>query len=143
MQKGLLSNKKSIQEKSMSLQNEIAKMSEALSLDVSTAENELMKKLRKNIREGGSSIKDNLAKLNEELIDIDELQEKLDGLTNQFHIKYDDFKQKINETEEGITNLQTELETTSNEVKTNTAERIRIAESISSVKRDLDIISEQ
>ena len=41
------------------------------------------------------------------------------------------------------TNLQTELETTSNEVKTNTAERIRIAESISSVKRDLDIISEQ
>ena len=35
------------------------------------------------------------------------------------------------------------LETTSNEVKTNTAERIRIAESISSVKRDLDILSEQ
>ena len=60
---------------------------------------------------GVSSIKDNLAKLNEELIDNDELQEKLDGLTNQFHIKYDDFKQKINETEEGITNLQTELET--------------------------------
>ena len=40
-------------------------------------------------------------------------------------------------------NLQTELVTTGNEVKTNTAERIRIAESISSVKRDLDIISEQ
>ena len=45
--------------------------------------------------------------------------------------------------EEEITNLQTELETTGNEVKTNTAERIRIAESISSVKRDLDIKSEQ
>ena len=29
---------------------------------------------------------------------------------------------KINETEEGITNLQTELETTDDEVKTNTAE---------------------
>ena len=71
-----------------------------------------MNKLRKDIREGDSSIKDNLAKLNEELIDNDELQEKLDGLTNQFHIKYDEFKQKINETEEGITNLQTELETT-------------------------------
>ena len=39
--------------------------------------------------------------------------------------------------------LQTELETTDNEVKTNTAERIRIAESISNVKRVLDIISEQ
>ena len=141
LQKGLLS--KSIQEKSMSLQNEITKMSEALSLDVSTAENEIMKKLRKNIREGVSSIKDNLANLNEELIDNDELQEKLDGLTNQFHIKYDDFKQKINETEEGITNLQTELETTGNEVKTNTAERIRIAESISSIKRDVDTLSEQ
>ena len=37
----------------------------------------------------------------------------------------------------------TELETTGDEVKTNTAERIRIAESISSVKRDLDIPSEQ
>ena len=86
----------------MSLQNEIAKMSEALSLNVSTAENEIMKKLRKDIREGVNSIKDNLAKLNEELIDNDELQEKLDGLINQFHIKYDDFKQKINETEEGI-----------------------------------------
>ena len=98
---------------------------------------------RKDIRVGVSSIKDNLAKLNEELIDNDELQEKLDGLTNQFHIKYDDFKQKINETEEGITNLQTELETTGDEVKTNTAERIRIAESISRVKRDLDILSEQ
>ena len=35
------------------------------------------------------------------------------------------------------------FETTGNEVKTNTAERIRIAESISNVKRDLDIISEQ
>ena len=127
----------------MSLQNELTKMSEALSLNVSTAENEIMKKLRKDIREGVSSIKDNLAKLNEELIDNDELQEKLDGLTNQFHIKYDDFKQKINETEDGITNLQTELETTGDEVKTNTAERIRIAESISSVKRDLDTLSEQ
>ena len=123
----------------MSLQNEIAKMSEALSLNVSTTENEIIKKLRKDIRVGVSSIKDNLAKLNEELIDNDELQEKLDGLIDQFHIKYDDFKQKINvikhETEEGITNLQTELETTGNEVKTNTAERIRIAESISSVKK--------
>ena len=39
-----------------------------------------MKKLRKDIRVGVSSIKDNLAKLNEELIDNDELQEKLDGL---------------------------------------------------------------
>ena len=94
MQQSLLSNRKSIQEKSMSLQNEIAKMSEALSLDMSTTENEIMKKLRKDIREGVSSIKDNLAKLNEELIDNDELQEKLDDLTNQCHIKYDDFKQK-------------------------------------------------
>ena len=118
-------------------------MSEALSLNVSTTENEIMKKLRKDIRVGVSSIKDNLAKLNEELIDNDERQEKLDGLTNQFHIKYDDFKQKINETEEGITILQTELQTTGNEVKTNTVERIRIAESISSVKRDLDILSSQ
>ena len=110
----LLSNRKSIQENSMSQQNEIAKMSEALSLNVSTTENEIMKKLRKDIQVGVSSIKDNLAKLNEELISNDELQEKLDGLTNQFHIKYDDFKQKMNvikhETEEGITNLQTELE---------------------------------
>ena len=141
LHKGLLSNRKSIQEKSMPLQNGIAKMSEALSLDVSTAENEIMKK--KNIREGVSSIKDNLAKLNEELIDNDELQVKLDELTNQFHIKYDDFKQKIIETEEGIAGLQTELETTGNEVKTITAERIRIAESISSAKRDLDILSSQ
>ena len=39
--------------------------------------------------------------------------------------------------------MHTELETTGNEVKTHTAERIRIVESISSVKRDLDIISEQ
>ena len=120
----------------MSLQNEIAKMNEALSLNVSTTENKIMKKLRKDIRVGVSSIKDNLAKLNEELIDNDELQEKLDGLTN--HIKYNDFKQKINiikyETEEGITNLQTELKTTGDEVKTNTGERIRIAESISRVK---------
>ena len=61
-------------------------------------------------------------------------RKKLNDLNNQFHIKYDDFKQKIIETEEGITNLQTELETTGDEVKTNTAERIRIAESISSVK---------
>ena len=147
LQQSLLSNRKSIQEKSMSLQNEIAKMSEALSLDVSTTENEIMKKLRKDIRVGVSSIKDNLAKLNDELIDNNELQEKLDGLTNQFHVMYDDFKQKMNEikheTEEGIANMQTALETTVNEVKTNTAERIRIAESISSVKRDLDIISEQ
>ena len=59
----------------MSLQNEIAKMSEALSLDVSTTENEIMKKIRNDIREGVSSIKDKLAKLNEELIDNDELQE--------------------------------------------------------------------
>ena len=107
LRQSLLSNKKSIQEKSMSLQNEIAKMSQALSLNVSTTENGIMKKLRKDIRVGVSSIKDNLAKLNEELIYNDELQEKLDGLTNQFHIKYDDFKQKINKTEEGITNLQT------------------------------------
>ena len=143
----LLSNRKSIQEKSMSLQNKIAKMSEALSVNMSTTENEIMKKLRKDIRVGVSSIKDNLVKLNEELIDNDELQEKLDGLTSQFHIKYDDFKQKINETEEGITKLQTELETTGDEkkqkTKTNKAERIRIAESISSVKRNLDILSEQ
>ena len=76
MRQSLLSNRKSIQEKSMSLQNEIAKMSEDLSLDVSTSENEIMKKLRKNIREGVSSIKDNLAKLNEELTDNDELQVK-------------------------------------------------------------------
>ena len=90
---------------------------------MSTAENEIMKKLRKYIREGVSSIKDNLAKLNEELIHDDELQVKLDELSNQFYIKYDDFKQKINvikqETEEGIAGLQTELETTGNEVKTN------------------------
>ena len=98
LQKGLLSNRKSIQEKSIYLQNEIGKMSEALSLNVSTTENEIMKKLRKDIRAGVSSIKDYLAKLNEELIDNDELKEKLDGLNNQFHIKYDDFKQKINET---------------------------------------------
>ena len=44
LQQSLLSNRKSIQEKSMSLQNEIAKMSEALSLNVSTTENETMKK---------------------------------------------------------------------------------------------------
>ena len=56
---------------------------------------------------------------------------------------HDDFEPKINETAEEITNLQTELETTGNEVQTNTAERIRIAESISSVKRDIDILSEQ
>ena len=143
LRQSLSSNRKSIQEKSMSLQNEIAKMSEDLSLNVSTTENEITKKLRKDIRVGVSLIKDNLAEPNEELINNDELQEKLDGLTNQFHIKYDDFKQKINETEEGITNLQTELEITSDEVKPNTAERIRIAESISSVKRDLDIHSEQ
>ena len=114
---------------------------------MSTIENEIMKKLRKDIREGVSLIKDNFATLNEELIDNDELQVQLDELTNQFHIKYDDFKQKINvikhESEEGIAILQTELVTTGNEVKTNTPERIRIAESISSVKRDLNIISEQ
>ena len=84
LQQSLLSNRKSNQEKSMSLQNEIAKMSEALSLNVSTTENEIMKELRKDIRVGVSSIKDNLAKLNEELIDNDELQKKLDGLTNNF-----------------------------------------------------------
>ena len=94
LRQSLLSNRKSIQENSMFLQNEIAKMSEALSLNVSTTEYEIMKKLRKAIRVGVSSIKDNIAKLNEELIDNDESQEKLDGLTNQFHIKYDDFKQK-------------------------------------------------
>ena len=120
LQQSLLSNRKSIQEKSMSVQNDIAKMSEALSLDVSTTENEVMKKLRKDIRVGVSLIKDNLAKLNEEISDNDELQEKLDGLTNQCHIKFDDFKLKINvikhETEGGIINLQTELETTGNEV---------------------------
>ena len=59
----------------MSLQNEIAKMSEVLSLDVSTTENEIMKKLRKDIPVRVSSIKDNLAKLNDELIDNDKLQE--------------------------------------------------------------------
>ena len=75
----------------------------------------------------------------------DELQEKLGDLTNQFHIKYETQKTNVikHATEEGITNLQTKLETTGNEVKTNTAERIRIAESISSVTRDLDIFSSQ
>ena len=82
LQQSLLSNRTSTQEKSISLQNEIAKMSEALSLDVSTTDNKIMKKLRKDIREGVSSIKDNLAKLNEELIDNDELQVRLDELTN-------------------------------------------------------------
>ena len=75
LQQSLLSNRKSIQEKTMSLQNEIAKMSETLSFDVSTTENEIMKKLKKDIRVGVSSIKDNLAKLNEERIDNDVLQE--------------------------------------------------------------------
>ena len=42
----------------------------------------------------------------------------------------------------GITNLQTELVTTGDEVKPNTAERIIIAELISSLKRDLDILSD-
>ena len=51
MRQRLLSNRKSSQEKSMSLQNEITKVSEALSLNVSTAENEIMKKLRKKIFE--------------------------------------------------------------------------------------------
>ena len=51
----------------MSLQNKIAKMS--------TAENEITKKHIKDVKVGVSSIKDNLAKLNEELIDNDELQE--------------------------------------------------------------------
>ena len=41
----------------------------------------------------------------------------MDRLTNKFHIKYNDFEQKINETEEGNTNLQTELETIGDEVK--------------------------
>ena len=43
LRQNLLSNRKYIEEKSMSLQNEIAKMSEALSLNVSTAENEIVK----------------------------------------------------------------------------------------------------
>ena len=38
LRQSLLSNRKSIQEKSMSLQNEIAKMSEALSLNANTTE---------------------------------------------------------------------------------------------------------
>ena len=95
----------------MSLQNEIAKMSEALSLNVSTTENEIIKKLRKDIRVGVSSITDNLAKLNEELIDNDELQEKLNDLTNQFHIKYNDFKQKINVIEHETGGGKKELQT--------------------------------
>ena len=140
LRQSLLSNRKSIQEKSMSLQNEIAKMSEALSLNDSTAENGIKKKLRKDIRAGVSSFKDTLAKLNEESIDNDELQEILGRLTNQFHIKYNDFEQKMNETEEGISNLQTELETTGDEVKTNTAEGIRIAESTSKTCLELKII---
>ena len=49
-------------------------MSKALSLNGNTTENEIMKNLRKDIRVGVSSMKDNLAKLNEELIDNDELQ---------------------------------------------------------------------
>ena len=71
---------------------------------MSTAENEMIikKNIEKNDGKGVSSIKDNFAKLNEELIDNNELPEKLDGLTNQFYIKYDYVKQKINETEEGI-----------------------------------------
>ena len=40
LQQSLLRNRKYIQEKSMSLQNEIAKMSDALSSNVSTTENE-------------------------------------------------------------------------------------------------------
>ena len=79
-------------------------MSEALSLNVNTTENEIMKKLRKDIRVGVSSIKGNLAKLTNDV-----LQEKLDGLANQFHIKYDDFKQKISEAEEGITTCRLNL----------------------------------
>ena len=51
-------------------------MSEVLSLNMRTTENKIMKKIRKDIRVGVSSIKDNLVKLNEELIDNDELQEK-------------------------------------------------------------------
>ena len=47
LRQSLLSNRKSIQEKSMSLQNKITKTSEAFSLNVSIAENEIMKKLRK------------------------------------------------------------------------------------------------
>ena len=39
--------------------------------------------------------------------------------------------------------MQTEFETIGNEVKANTAERIRIADSISSVKIDLHILSSQ
>ena len=45
LQLSLLNNRKSIQEKSISLQNEIAKMSEALSLNMSTTENEIMKNI--------------------------------------------------------------------------------------------------
>ena len=44
LRQSLLSNRKFIQEKSMSLQNEIAKMSDALSLNVGTTENEIIKK---------------------------------------------------------------------------------------------------
>ena len=62
LRQSLLSNRKSIQEKSMSLQNEIAGMIEAISLNVSAAENGIMKKLRKGIRVGVNSIKDNLTK---------------------------------------------------------------------------------
>ena len=51
-------------------------MSEVLLLYVSTTENEIMKELRKDIREGVSSIKDNFTKLNEELISNDELQKQ-------------------------------------------------------------------
>ena len=47
LRQSLLSNRRSIQEKSMSLQNEIAKMSEALSLNVSTTKNEIRKNLEK------------------------------------------------------------------------------------------------
>ena len=54
LQQSLLSNRKSIQEKSMSLQNKIAKMSDALSLSMSTTENEIMKKLRKKRYSGRS-----------------------------------------------------------------------------------------
>ena len=44
LRQSLLSNRKSIQEKSISLQNEIAKMSEAVSLNVSSTENETIRK---------------------------------------------------------------------------------------------------
>ena len=108
LQQSLLSNRKSIQKKSMSLQNEIAKMSEALSLDVSTTENEIMKKLRKDIRVGVSSIKDNLAKLNEELIDNDELQEPEDHWSCITHLSAEDMLKSAVIEEKKFKNIESE-----------------------------------